>query len=298
MPDKMKSDLPLRNVRVVNMAVNLPAPLAAARLRALGATVVKIEPPNGDPLREYCPRWYKELTRGQKLIRLDLKQAVERAGLEKLLSKADLLLTANRPAAIRRLGLGWEDLHSKFRSLCQVALKGHATPRQDLAGHDLTYQARVGLVGPPNMPNTLSADLASAERMVSAALGVLLLRERFRKGFYTEVILENVAADWAAPLRYGLTTRNGILGGAVAQYNLYRARQGWIAVAALEPHFSRRLQEALQLETVSRRRLSLAFRSRTAQHWERWAKARDLPLTAVRNLGDVPLKHETEGRRK
>lgn len=298
MIEEIKSELPLRNIRVVNMAVNLPAPLAAARLRALGAKVVKVEPPNGDPLREYCPRWYKELTHGQELVRLDLKQTVERADLEKLLSNADLLLTANRPAAIRRLGLGWENLHTLFQSLCQVALTGHGTPRQDLAGHDLTYQARVGLVGPPNMPNTLSADLASAERMVSAALGVLLLREHFRKGFYAEVILENVAADWAAPLRYGLTTRNGILGGGIAQYNLYRARRGWIALAALEPHFSRRLQEELQLETVNRRQLSLAFRSRTAQHWERWAKARDLPLTAVCNLSEVSLKHKTEGRRK
>src|SRR5438552_993724 len=204
-PTPMKSGLPLRDVRVVTMAVNVPGPVAAARLRELGATVVKIEPPNGDPLREYCNEWYKELIRGEKLVRLNLKRTTDRAHLDTLLSKADLLLTASRPAAMRRLALGWEELHAKFPTLCQAALKGHPPPRQDLAGHDLTYQARAGLVAPPNMPNTLLADLASAERMVSAALSLLLLRQRFRKGFYGEVIIENVAADLAVPLRYGLT---------------------------------------------------------------------------------------------
>ncbi|MGC1783430.1 MAG: CoA transferase [Acidobacteriaceae bacterium] len=286
----VKSNLPLRDFRIVTTAVNVPGPVAAARLRELGAKVVKIEPPNGDPLSEYCYEWYSELLRGQKLVRLNLKQTTGRERLDKLLSHADLLLTATRPAALRRLSLGWEDLHAKFSALCHVALVGHASQRQNLAGHDLNYQARVGLVVPPHMPNTLSADLASAERIVSAALGLLLLRRQFRTGFYTEVVIENVAADFAAPLRYGLTAPDGILGGGSAHYSMYPARQGWVAVAALEPHFLKRLQEELQLETVDAKQLSLAFTARTAQQWERWAQVRDLPITAVHGRDEVPRR--------
>jgi alpha-methylacyl-CoA racemase len=284
----VKSNLPLRDFRIVTMAVNVPGPVGSARLRELGAKVVKIEPPDGDPLSEYCYEWYKELIHGQKVVRLNLKQTTGRKRLDKLLSRADLLLTANRPAALRRLSLGWEALHAKFPALCHVALAGYASPRQNLAGHDLSYQAKVGLVVPPNMPNTLLADMASAERIVSAALGLLLLRGQFQTGFYTEVVIENVAANLAAPLRYGLTAPDGMLGGGSARYNVYAARQGWVAVAALEPHFLKRLQEELRLETVDAKQLSLAFKARTAQQWERWAGVRDLPITAVRKPDGVP----------
>lgn len=286
----VKSNLPLRDFRIVTTAVNVPCPVAAARLRDLGAKVIKIEPPNGDPLREYCSAWYNELIRGQKLVRLDLKQTSGRERLGRLLSQADLLLTASRPAALQRLSLGWEDLHARFPVLCHVALVGHASPRQNLAGHDLNYQARVGLVVPPHLPHTLLADLASAERIVSAVLGLLFLRQRFQTGFYAEVVIENVAADLAAPLRHGLTVRDGMLGGGLAQYRVYAARQGWIAVAALEPHFLKRLQEELQLETVDAKGLSLAFKARTAQQWEQWAQVRDLPITTVRELNEVPRR--------
>lgn len=96
---------PLDGLRVVSLAVNLPGPLAAARLRELGAEVTKVEPPSGDPLERYAAGWYAELAEGQRVLRLDLRDGAGRAELDALLQRSDLLLTSMRPSAAARLGL-------------------------------------------------------------------------------------------------------------------------------------------------------------------------------------------------
>jgi alpha-methylacyl-CoA racemase len=273
---------PLDNVRVLTLAVNLPGPLAAARLRRLGAAVVKVEPPGGDPLAGADPDWYRELHEGQEVVRLNLKDAEDRARLDAWLGRADLLLTATRPAALRRLGLSWEELHVRYPRLCQVALVGHPAPLEDLPGHDLTYQARAGLLTPPHLPRACVADLAGAQEAVSAALTLLLARERGQGGGHAAVSLARAAEWFAEPWRRGLTAAGGALGGGRAGYQLYRAQEGWVALAALEPHFQERLVGELGLACASREEFERVFLTRTAREWELWAVQRDVPLAAVR----------------
>jgi crotonobetainyl-CoA:carnitine CoA-transferase CaiB-like acyl-CoA transferase len=276
---------PLDGVCVLTLAVNLPGPLAAARLRDLGAAVLKVEPPAGDPLAGARPRWYRALHEGVEAITLDLKQSADRARLEAHLAASDLLLTATRPAALARLGLGWQQVHARHRRLCQVAITGYGPPHEDRPGHDLNYQARAGLVVPPQLPRTCLADLAGAQLAVSAALALLLARERGRGAGHAAVSLAEAAAGFAEPLRHGVTTPDGILGGSFAGYDLYRARAGWVALAALEPHFWERLSK--ELGAADRERLREVFQTRTAADWEEWAAAHDLPLVAVREAADV-----------
>ncbi len=94
--------------------------------------------------------------------------------------------------------------------------------------------------------------------------------------------LADVVVQLAQPLAEGLTLPGGPLGGGLAAYNLYSARSGWIAVAALEPHFARRLAESLGLDTLSVEALGACFAAESAQHWEDWARALDLPIVAVK----------------
>ncbi|MEW6637386.1 MAG: CoA transferase [Actinomycetota bacterium] len=287
--------VPLRGMRIVTLAVNAPGPVAATRLRELGAAVTKVEPPAGDPLAGLSPSWYARLAAGQTVMRLDLKDGPDRARLDELLSGADLLLTSNRPAALGRLGLSWAALHARFPRLCHVAIVGHPPPREDEPGHDLTYLAEHGMLSPPQMPRTLLADLAGAEKAVSAALGLLLARERGRGAGYAEVALSEAAAHLAEPLRHGLTREGGPLGGGMPGYGLYRASDGWIAVAALEPRFLRGLLEELEIEEVDRETLGKKFARHTAGYWERWAAERDLPVVALRDVAKrhgVPEKEE------
>lgn len=275
-------------MQVLTLAVNVPGPVAAARLRGLGATVVKVEPPERDPLARANRDWYEALVAGQKVIRLNLKETEDRARLDELLGESDLLLTATRPAALARLGLGWPELHARYPRLSQTAIVGYPAPEDNVPGHDLTYLAGLGLLTPPELPRTLLADLAGAERAVSASLALLLGRELGLGTGYVQVPLAEAAAFFAEPLRYGITAPGGELGGGLPGYNLYRAREGWISVAALEPHFWQRLLDELGLQTANREELASAFLSRTAEEWQSWAAERDLPIAAVREA--PPMK--------
>lgn len=272
---------PLSGIRALTLAINVPGPVAAARLRELGATVVKVEPPVGDPLARISPAWYEALTRHQKVIRLNLKEPDERAQLDDLLEASDLLITATRRSALDRLSLGWAQIHARFPRLCHVAIVGHPPPTEDRAGHDATYQAELGLIAPPHLPQTLIADLAGAERVVSAAATLLFARERSRVAGYAQVSLVEAASIFADPLRYGLTTQGGPLGGALPGYNIYRTLDGWIVVAALESHFWERLQLELNLCEPTKEELGRVFLTRRSGDWEEWANAQDLPLVAL-----------------
>lgn len=280
----------LEGVLLVTLAQNVPGPAAAARLRAFGASVVKVEPPGGDPLASSNPAWYEALAAGQEVVRLDLKSETGRARLDERLGEADVLLTSSRSAALARLGLGTEELRARYPRLCYVAITGYPAPREDAPGHDLTYLADFGLLSPPEMPRTLLADLAGAERVVSATLALLLDREKGAGAGYAEVALSEAAAFFAEPLRYGITKPGAHLGGGFPGYNLYPAREGWLALAALEQHFWERLLLELGLENeATREDLEGVFLQKPAEEWERWARERDLPLATLR---DAPREKE------
>lgn len=274
----------LNDYTVVSLAINIPGPVAAARFRDLGANVVKIEPPSGDLMAWGSPGWYKALNEGIEVLTLDLKTAEGMEILQGHLFDCDLLLTSTRPEALERLGLGWLELSAKFPRLCQVAIVGYPPPDEDKAGHDLTYQAGLGLVRPPQMPPTALADIAGAERAVQAALGLLLARERGQGSGFEAVSLADAADLYAEPLRRGLTKTGGPLGGGLPGYGLYQVKDGWIAVAALEPHFLQRLMNELGVTEMSQDAFAEVFREQTAEFWERWAVDNDIPLVKVQDV--------------
>ncbi len=278
---------PLDGIRLLSLATNIPGPLAVARLIKFGASGTKVEPPVGDPLAEAAPAWYALLHKGVPVRRLDLKGAAGQRQLHKLLAESDLLITANRPAALSHLGLDWPALAAAYPRLCQVAIFGHAPPDAGKAGHDLTYQAGLGLVEPPNLPRIVLADLAGAEWAISAALALLIGRDRGKDDAdrFVAVALADAVAAFAAPLQYGLTGPGGLLAGSLPGYNLYPAQEGWVAVAALETHFLHRLAEEIGLDekNLTFDALSKTFLRRPAGEWEGWAADRDLPIVAVRD---------------
>jgi crotonobetainyl-CoA:carnitine CoA-transferase CaiB-like acyl-CoA transferase len=270
----------LDGIRVINLAVNLPGPAAARRLHGLGAEVIKVEPPSGDRMERYHAQWYRDLAEGQTVVTLDLKSADDRKTLHDLLSTSDLLITASRPAALARLGLDWLSLHRDFPRLCQVAIVGYPAPRENEAGHDLTYQASLGLLTPPHLPRTLIADMAGADQTISASLALLLARERGHAAGYAEVALSEAAATMAEPFRYGTTVAGATLGGGIPEYNIYRTTDGWVAVAALEPHFKQRLESILKIATPEEYRAEFAGHS--SAYWQEWGHNQDVPIETVR----------------
>jgi alpha-methylacyl-CoA racemase len=269
---------------VVAAVTNVPGPVAAARLADAGCSVVKIEPLAGDPLETFAPGWYRELTAKMEVLRVDLRSDEGRAELFSRLKSADLLVTSMRPQALSRLGLDEKTLEENFGSLSWVRIFGEPQPHADLPGHDLMYQARAGLIVPPNLPPSLFADLAAAERAAFAGLRALYLRDRGANAQIIDVSLAECAQELARPLREKLTTPDGILGGANPAYQLYESADGCIAVAALEEHFRSRLATELGLAELGNELMTQIFAQHSSSYWESWGAERDIPIAAVRNI--------------
>ncbi|MGB3699603.1 MAG: CoA transferase [Gordonia sp. (in: high G+C Gram-positive bacteria)] len=268
----------LDGIHVVSLAPNLPGPLAAARLSHLGARVTKIEPPAGDPLATVAPGWYAELIARQQVTVLDLKAPADRAHLDETLATADLLITAMRPSALRRLGLA--DATTTFPRLGHVEIVGFDGDLEDTPGHDLTYQAAHGTLTPPVMPTVPVADLLGAERAVSESLLILLDRARSGRGLRRRVVLDHAAADAGAAVRHGLTGPGAPLGGAIATYGIYDAADGPVALGALEPHFAARVRDLVG-ENPTRANLAHLFSGHPVAHWEALGERDDIPVTGV-----------------
>lgn len=260
-------------MRIVSMAQNVPGPVAVARLVAAGWRAIKLEPPWGDPLQELCKPWYDDLHRGVSVERIDLKSRDGRARVIALLADNDVFLASHRPSALERLGLDAAALQPQFPSLRHVNIVGD-TENPEEPGHDLTYQARAGLLG-SGLPLTLVGDMAGAERAHAVIKDVMQ-----QPGASRVVGLYDVLRDLAAPLYYGLTARGGHLGGGNPVYAIYATLDGDIAVTALEPHFRARLYEGLGLNDGDDPRA--VFATKTAIEWEQWAAARDIPLVAIK----------------
>ncbi len=272
---------PLEGVRVVSIATNVPGPVAVARLVALGATATKIEPPTGDYLAFAARSWYDALCAGVRVQTLDLKTTEGIEALFALLDDSEVLLTSLRPRALERLGLGVALVTARCPRLSIVRILGHADPDSDLPGHDLTYQAEAGLVVPPALPNALFVDVASGAAAASAACALLVQRARTGRGGVLDVAMSDEAHGLAVARRHGLTEPGGLLGGALAQYGVYAASSGWIAVAAVEPAFVQRLAAGLGLDEVTSVALSNAFAERTAEEWAAWGRTHDVPIVVV-----------------
>ena len=259
----------------MSIAQNAPGPAAVARLVRRGATAIKIEPPWGDALEALSKPWYDELHAGVRVERLDLKSRDGMTALQALLGDCDLLVASQRPAALARLGLDAVSLARDYPALRHLNIVGD-TAHPEQAGHDLTYQAKHGLLR-TEMPLTLVADLVGAERAYAEAIELM----HDAPGSHRVIGLANVIHDITAPLRHGLTSSGGPLGGGNPAYGLYAAREGLVAVAALEPHFRARLFASLGLADGSDP--SAAFKTKTAREWEAWATPLDLPIVALRN---------------
>ena len=255
------------------MAQNVPGPVAVARLVQRGARATKIEPASGDQLAGLCRSWYDELHRGVDVERIDLKSPAGQTRVKALLHTCDVFIASQRPSALARLGLDAGTLTRDFPALRHLNIVGD-TADPERAGHDLTYLARHGLLG-QTLPLTLIADLVGAERATAAAIE--LMHEP--PGSSRIVGLADAIRDLAAPLRHGLTAPGGHLGGGNPAYGVYPAREGTIAVAALEPHFRARMYELLGLPEGADP--SVAFKTRTAIEWESWAVEHDLPILAI-----------------
>ena len=247
---------PLRNLRILSLALNLPGPAALVRCARMGALCTKLEPPapagqpSADPMASYSAVAYAAMHEGVRVLHAHLKTPEGQATLHQELAHTDVLITSFRPSALDKLGLGWEALHARYPQLSLVRIVGSEGDRAEEPGHDLTYQADAGLVNGLHMPPSLFADMAGSLVASEAVLQAQLARLQDGHGVCLEVGLAESAQWLALPATWGLMQPDSDVGGAHAGYRLYPCADGRVAMAALEPHFAVRLCQAAGLPAL------------------------------------------------
>ena len=278
---------PLRGVRILSLSLNLPGPAALMRLRALGATCSKLEPPTGDPMGFYNSLAFATLHAGIKVFAADLRTEKGQQALHRRLAHTDVLLTSFRPSALRKLGLAWNSLHKQYPALSQVAIVGSHGERAEEPGHDLTYMAENGLIDGLDLPVTLYADMGGSLMASEAVLAAVLQQRGNGKGVLVEVALAAASRYLGLPRSWGMTAAGGPVGGAHAGYRLYACKNGRVAVAALEPHFAAALCQAA---AVTGTEPQIMFAQSTHQAIMRFMASRTrAELDALGQRMDIPL---------
>jgi crotonobetainyl-CoA:carnitine CoA-transferase CaiB-like acyl-CoA transferase len=237
---------PLSGMLVVDLTRYFPGPFASRELLRYGARVVRLESPEGDPLRAIAPAWDAALNAGKESVVCDLRQepALGRA----LCSQADVVLEGFRPGVAERLGIGPGDVPERV-VYCSLTGFGADGPHAARAGHDLNYLGYAGVLADtaPALPPVQIGDFgAGALAAVAEVLAALLERERTGRGRRLVISMTHGAHRFAAHRLTGEAVPK-LLTGGLACYRIYETADGrFLTVAALEPKFFRRLCELIE----------------------------------------------------
>ncbi len=300
---------------VVDLTVNVPGPLCSSILSDLGARVIKVEPPAGDPLRR-SPGMWAGLNRGKLSIALDLKTPEGREALSRLAAGSDVVLEGWRPGVAGRLGADYATLSAANPDLvyCSISGFGQDGPWRDRPAHDIDFSALAGLLaaqaaisGRPWPPPVLASDVASGLYAAVAVLAALAGRGGGRGGRYIDLSMAESTLALLAPEvgRLG----DGASGGGpnvtfIPHYGVFECADGrWFTLGIVdEDHFWQRFCAAAGLEHLADLKLADrvdrggalaaevrgAFLSRTSDHWSRALAEADVPGAAVEELRDLP----------
>jgi crotonobetainyl-CoA:carnitine CoA-transferase CaiB-like acyl-CoA transferase len=269
---------PLHGTLVVDFTRYLPGAYASRELARLGARVVRVEPPEGDPMRPTATAWDAALRAGTESVVCDLK--AEPALARALCGRADVVLEGFRPGVAERLGIGPDDVPARV-VYCSITGFGLEAAHRVRAGHDLNYLGWAGVLEDtaPALPPIQVADLAAgALGAVTQVLAALLHRERTGEGARVVVSMTHRSHDLVAH-RLGGEPVPRMLTGGLACYRVYETADGrHLTVGALEPKFFRRLCELVERPDLADRQydadqealareLARTFRARSLAAW-------------------------------
>jgi crotonobetainyl-CoA:carnitine CoA-transferase CaiB-like acyl-CoA transferase len=324
---------PLQGVTVVELAHWMAAPAAAGVLADWGADVIKIEPPGGEPMRRIwgsaganpdAPNGgFTSANRGKRSLELDVRTPAGRGVLDRLLERADVLLSNLRPSALERLGLAPAQVAQRFPQLvfCTLTAYGWGGPDQERAGYDLAgFFARAGVAHqittrdtPPAAMWSGVGDTFTAMTAVAGISAALVERARTGQGRVVEASLQRTGM-WAIAAE--LATQ--AMGGRprppspheqcpTPMYNSYQAADGrWFYLVGVEA--GRQLPKVLAAigrtdlaaderfagaRALTRNRaevvaiLDAAFAAQPMEHWAKEFDAHDVFWAPVQTPAEV-----------
>ena len=243
---------PLRGLRVLDLCWYAPGPFCSLVCATLGAEVIKVEPPKGDPLRQLDSRAFEQLNAGKKSLRLDLKSELGRGSFLALAGTADVILEGFRPGVAARLGIGYDALRDVAPTILYLSITGYGQdgPYRERSGHDINYMALAGALHGARAPLPLQvADLAAGGLYGAVGLlAALLERARSGAGGYLDLSMHH---GLLSMLRLTEGAAGARLSGRYANYTVYETRDGkGLSVGALEPKFWDRFCRTLGREDL------------------------------------------------
>jgi alpha-methylacyl-CoA racemase len=260
----------LAGVRILDLSVWRPGPYATQLLAELGAEVIKVEPPGGDPMRTY-PGLFAALHADQRSLVLDLKSEAGRRRALDLAADADVVMEGFRPGVADRLGVGYDQVRAVNPAVvyCSVSGLGQDGPLAAVAGHDLNYGAWSGLLAPdggePRVPAVPVADLAGGMAAAFGVCAALVRGQRTGEGERIDVAMASVLATWTGAVGAAAAGRHESTPGprGVPGYGTFAtADGGHVALGVVnEDHFWGPLCAQLGLDDVA----GLGFADRCAR---------------------------------
>lgn len=319
----------LEGITVLDLTRLFPGGFCTQLLADFGADVIKVEDTGaGDYIRQAPPFYGGELDPGQtssalflslnrnkRSIRLDLKSDGGREAFLRLAESADVLVEGFRPGVTARLGVDYETIRGVNPGIvyCSITGYGQDGPLRDRAGHDIDYQAQVGILGltgaadgPPIQPAVQVGDLGGGA--LPAAFGILTAlfeKQRSGQGQLVDISMADGALSWLAMVAgrhfvdgYDPVRGELELAGGIACYLPYEATDGWVACGALEPKFWKAFCEGVDRPDLLEHQfappgsegweaVAAVFRDRSRDEWKAFNDEHDCCIEPILGVGEA-----------
>lgn len=248
---------PLSGVKVLDLGQIYQGPYCGMILSYMGADVIKVEPPWGENIRtrteDGVPPQYQYLNPNKRGITLDFKSEEGRDAFHRLAEKADVVLENYSTGTMDSLGLGYDDLSENNPGLVYAHGSGYGDdgPYSDNPAMDLTVQAMSGAIhttgfpdGDPVKAGPAICDFFGGIHLAVGILGALYGREFTGEGQYVEVgmfdcmypTLASPVSSWVSKNDAPPRTGNKHSGLAIAPYNVYEVKDGYVAIICISEH--------------------------------------------------------------
>jgi crotonobetainyl-CoA:carnitine CoA-transferase CaiB-like acyl-CoA transferase len=296
---------------VVDFAMFIPGPFCSAMLADLGAEVIKVEMPRGDPGRSYIPVQFEMENRNKRSIALDLKSNDRASIVERLVKQADIVLEGFRPGVAKRLGIDYESLlkHNPKLIYCSISGYGQTGPWRERPGHDVNYVAAAGGLAfpgqwlqPPTRSSLPVADMAGGSFAAIAVASALYQRTMTGKGVYLDLSLFEAGFFWAA-MRHSLDPNVDPKAHIFPVNDVFLTKDGQrLTLGILEEHFWENFRKVVpgfdsdDFSSDEKRRkngdalskmLAETLKTKTAEQWITLLEANDIPVDLCVTPGEA-----------
>ena len=317
----------LDGIRVLDLSQYIAGPQATQMLGDLGADVVKVEPPGGDPARQWGPPFwggdapiFLAFNRNKRSIVVDMKSPEGREVIDCLLARADVVVQAFRKGVIERMGFDYEAVKAKHPKIVYASLTGYGSegPYANTPGYDPLLQAYSGIMsitgqpdGPPARVGGSVGDIGSGYLIALGVLAALRKRDAEGVGSLVECSLLDTSLGW---IGYHMMTylaggnvpqRMGTGLKMIAPYESFPTKDGDLMICGGNDGIFQRLCEALEIPEAAndprfldnplrvknysalRELLSSRTRELTTEELDKLLKAHRVPCSPIQSIDQV-----------